>query len=118
MMKLINRTNRMKVIPLPHHSYCKALGRCVCIQLAGMKGKVATSLTIPAGGTSKELPDAVLKVPQVERMIKRHQLEVAGENTTLDNAPSAGVKKKPRKRRKGSSSTSKTKPPVSPKTQE
>jgi hypothetical protein len=117
-MKLINRTNRMKVIPLPHQSYCKALGRCVCIQLAGMKGKVATSLTIPASGTSKYLPDAVLKVPQVERMVKRHQLEVAGENTTLDKAPPAGTKKKPKKRRKGTSTPTKTKPAESRKTQD
>jgi hypothetical protein len=93
-MRLINKTNRMMVIPLPHHLYCEVLGRCMCIQLPGMKRNVATSLTIPAGGTSKDIPDAVLNVAQVARLLRQQKLEIAEDN----NTPSKSEKKK-RKRR-------------------
>ena len=93
-MRLINKTNRMKVIPLPHQSYCEALGRCMCIQLPGMKKKVATSLTIPAGGISKEVPDAVLNVAQVARLLRQQKLEIAGDNETPDKS---GKKRRKRK---------------------
>jgi hypothetical protein len=94
-MRLINKTNRMKVIPLPHHSYCTALGRCMCIQLPGMKKKVATSLTIPAGGISKDMPNAVLNVAQVARLLRQQKLEIVGNNETPDKSG----KKTRRKRR-------------------
>ena len=98
-MKLINRTNRMKVIPLPHQSYCKALGRCVCIQLAGMKGKIATSLTIPAGGTSKDLPDAVLQVPQVDRKVRRGELTIEAVEESPPPTGSTEESAAPKKKR-------------------
>ena len=71
---LINKTNRMKVIPLPHNTYCEALGMCECVRLPGMKNKVASSLTIPAGGTVEDIPNAVLAVDQVARMVRRGEL--------------------------------------------
>ena len=43
---LINKTNRMKVIPLPHSAYCDALGECACVAIPRMKNKVASSITI------------------------------------------------------------------------
>ena len=55
----------MKVYNLPHDTYCKALGRCACTRFQGKR--VCSSLTIPAGGFQKELPEAVLYVAEVLR---------------------------------------------------
>ena len=80
---LINKTNRMKVIPLPHNTYCAALGKCACVTLPGMKKKVASSLTIPAGEVIRDIPDAVLTVDQVIRMVR--QGELVAKKTLLKN---------------------------------
>jgi hypothetical protein len=73
---LKNKTHRMKVIPLPHRTYCAALGECACVALPGMKNKVASSLTIPAGEAVPDIPDAVLAVDQVIRMLRTGELDV------------------------------------------
>ncbi len=88
-MKLINKTNRMKVIVLPHQVYCAALGRCECMRLPGMKNKVAASLTIPAGMTSGELPDELLQVSQVQKGLKRGELEVAAAEVKKNKSKSS-----------------------------
>ena len=72
---IVNNTRRMKVFNLTHASYCDALGRCACTILPGRaKRRVATSLTIPAGGEFKGLADAVLAVPEIARAVKAGQL--------------------------------------------
>lgn len=75
---LINATRRMKVINLPHASYCEALGHCACA--AGNSGKpTAASLTLPAGSRSAGIHDAVLQLPDVARDIRAGELRVRRE---------------------------------------
>jgi hypothetical protein len=78
---IINKTNRMKVIPLPHKTYCEALGRCACVALPGMKRKVASSIVIPAGG-ELEVEEAVMGVAQVVRLVKRGEVSASAKATT------------------------------------
>jgi hypothetical protein len=66
-----------------------------------MKKKVATSLTIPAGGTSRDVPNAVLNVAQVARLLRQQKLEIAGDNETPDKSG----KKTRRKRRPAAKAT-------------
>jgi len=72
---ITNNTRRIKVFNLAHATYCEALGHCACTLLPGRaKRRVATSLTIPAGGEVKGLADAVLAVPEIARAVKAGQL--------------------------------------------
>ena len=74
---LVNNTRRMKVFTLAHKWYCQALGVCVCTITPGKDGcRIAGSLTIPAGGTTESLPDAVLEVPDVKTAVASGALTV------------------------------------------
>ena len=75
---LINATRRMKIINLPHASYCEALGDCVC--MARSDGKpTAASLTLPAGSRTTGLHEAVLQLPDIARDIRAGELRVRRE---------------------------------------
>ena len=82
---LINTTRRMKVINLPHATYCEARGSCVC-QTRGTQ-RLAAALTLPAQGTATGLDDAVLGVPAVARAIRVGELRVRQESPASE--PSA-----------------------------
>ena len=97
---LKNKTRRMKVIPLPHKTYCAALGECACVALPGIKNKVATSLTIPAGESVPDIPDAVLAVDQVVRMVRRGELDAQRTPKGNDTIPKDLKKKRPSRKRK------------------
>ena len=88
---LINKTRRMKVINLLHDTYCKALGRCSCLRICKDR-LLASSLTIPAGGSVEHIPDAVLKVKEVARAVRRSELKVLKEREQKK------AEKKPRKK--------------------
>ena len=74
---LINRARRMKVFTLAHASYCAALGSCDCAVVDRRSGRrVARSLTLAAGARSAELPEAVLKLPDIVRAVASGELGV------------------------------------------
>jgi len=75
---LINATRRMKVINLPHASYCEALGSCACVARSGSK-PTAASLTLPAGSRTTGIHEAVLQLPDVARDIREGELRVRRE---------------------------------------
>jgi len=76
-ISLTNTTRRMKVFVLPHAEYCKALGRCACVELPGKKKRrVPSSLTIPAGAKADELSQAVLVVKRVAQAVRQGELTV------------------------------------------
>ena len=65
MVTLTNTSRRLKVLILPHELYCILLGRCACHTLRGREiRRVPSSLTLPAGTTRRNLPDAVIPVLQ------------------------------------------------------
>ena len=101
---LFNNTNRMKVIPLPHATYCAALGKCVCMTIPGMKTKVASSLTIPAGEAATGIPEAVLRVPLVDRMVRKGELAVNQAPVKAQPALKLRPPKKPSRKKKRSAS--------------
>ena len=74
---LINATRRMKVLNLPHESYCAALGTCACTDNGA--GRVASSLTLAAGASATGLDDAVLAVPDVVTEVRSGELRVRRE---------------------------------------
>jgi hypothetical protein len=74
---LINTTRRMKVINLPHASYCEARGSCAC-QTRGAQ-RLAAAITLPAQGSATGLDDAVLGVPAVARAVRVGELRVQQE---------------------------------------
>lgn len=100
-MRLTNRTNRMKVIPLPHETFCAVLGSCACLETSGLKKRIASSLTISAGSTSGELSEAVLNVGHVERMVKRGELALEPK----DEIPTKRLRAKQKKRAASTSTT-------------
>ena len=75
---LINATRRMKVINLPHESYCAALGTCACVPRNGAR-PVCSALTLAAGASASGLDDAVLRVPDVARDVRAGELRVRRE---------------------------------------
>ena len=87
---LINATRRMKVINLPHASYCEALGSCACTAEGDSK-RMAASLTLPAGSRMTGIHEAVLQLPDVARDIRAGELRVRRE------VPPPQPKSRPRK---------------------
>ena len=75
---LINATRRMKVINLPHDSYCAALGTCACVPRDGARA-LCSALTLAAGASAPGLDDAVLRVPDVARDVRAGELRVRRE---------------------------------------
>ena len=77
MVSLKNRSGRMQIFVLAHESYCAARGECACSQpTARGARRVPRSLTLAAGATSPEVPDAVLAVPAVGQAVRRGELIV------------------------------------------
>ena len=99
---LLNTARRMKVYNLPHHTYCKALGRCGCRPLPGRDGRRAcTSITLPAGGVLEDLPDAVLEVADVLRdlragVLRAHSFAERPRKTTTTRKARGGGRKRSR----------------------
>jgi hypothetical protein len=80
MIALTNLSGRIKSFDLPHETYCKARGDCACTLLPGKEQRrICASITIPAGKSLRNLPDAVLEVPAVRRAIKAGLLSVKKE---------------------------------------
>ena len=74
---LINRARRMKVFTLAHATYCQAVGSCGCTLVDARTGRrVAQSLTLPAGGRSAQLPEAILQIGDVVRAVVSGELGV------------------------------------------
>lgn len=75
---LTNQSGRCLVFVLPHESYCAKAARCGCQVEAGREGRrTAGSLTLAVGLTSPGVDRAVLLVPQVDRAIRRGELQVS-----------------------------------------
>jgi len=97
---LINNTRRMKVYNLPHDTYCKALGHCECDVIPGREGRrICKSLTLPAGGFQKELPDAVLQLEEILRdistgAIKAHRIAEPEKKSTPTRKTKSGSGRK------------------------
>ena len=73
-IQLHNNERRLHAFVLPHARICAAVGRCVCVEQEGRR--FASSVTLPAGMQSPPLPDAVLHLPEVARLVKRGVLVV------------------------------------------
>ncbi len=75
----------MQVFNLPHEIYCVASGKCICHEQTvttvrenantgerfprSQIKRIAGSVTIVAGGESKELHESVLSIPEIKRAI-------------------------------------------------
>ncbi len=76
-ISLSNHAGRCLGFVLSHEAFCGALGSCRCSVEAGRAGRcIASSLTLAAGHTVSELPEAVLGVPEVVRAVRRGELAV------------------------------------------
>ena len=73
-VQLRNNERRLHAFLLPHARICAAVDRCVCVEHEGRR--FASSVTLPAGMQSPPLPDAVLHLPEVARLVKRGVLVV------------------------------------------
>lgn len=69
---LINATRRMKVINLPHATYCAAVGTCACDPFPAV-------LTLAAGESASGLDGAVLRVANIAREVRSGDLRVRRE---------------------------------------
>lgn len=115
---LKNKSKQQKVYNLPHQHYCKALGECACKPLTtrrpeqlpdGTVGIRETTRMIPTSlsllaGERRQVPDATLAVPEVQRDIDARVLGMVKVNEQADAppkgaAPSPRTKKKTRKAR-------------------
>ena len=87
-ISLSNNAGRCLVFVLSHEAFCGALGSCRCSVEAERAGRrLASSLTLAAGHTVAELPEAVLAVPAVVRAVRRGELAVA--RVVVEPAPAA-----------------------------
>ena len=99
---LLNTARRMKVYNLPHHTYCRALGRCACTPLPGRDGRRAcASITLPAGSVIEDLPEAVLDVADVLRdfcagILRAHSIQATPRKKTTSRKARAGGRKRSR----------------------
>ena len=85
---LVNTTRRMKVVNLPHDSYCTALGRCACTEVGGRR--LAASLTLPAGSATAGIDEAVLAVPAIARNVRAGELRVRRDAAPPPSQPEPG----------------------------
>ncbi|MCP4678740.1 MAG: hypothetical protein GY854_25165 [Deltaproteobacteria bacterium] len=102
---LTNTTNRMKAYNLPHDVYCAALGSCACtISKDRSRRLIPSSLTIPSGGVTEKLPDAVLSVSEISVAVKKRDLLVKREAKRREKKePSARKTRRRKKKSKDSS---------------
>ncbi len=98
---LINATKRIKLFNLPHASYCKALGNCACTVQQGKNRRICKSLTLPAGASLDNIPEAVLDIPEVQRAVRAGVLKVqrkskpkSKKTKSKKSKPSTGRKQK------------------------
>ena len=93
----------MKVINLPHESYCKSAGKCSCAKQTvtvvvqdprtGERNQVSrdkripSSLTLLSQETRKDLPEAVLEVPEVKRALRTGRLRVIEQKSGSKDEP-------------------------------
>lgn len=117
-----NTERRMKVVNLPHESYCKGAGKCSCSKETvtvvvqdprtgerspvSREKRIPSSLTLLSMETRKDLPDAVLEVPEVKRALRAGRLRVVEQRSGIREEPlrdekvSADGGEKPQKRKK------------------
>ena len=116
-----NMERRMKVVNLPHESYCKSAGRCSCEKQTvtvvvqdprtgerspvSREKRIPSSLTLLSQETRKDLPDAVLEVPEVKRALRAGRLRVVEQRSGIREEPrdekvsvDAGEKQQKRKK--------------------
>ena len=100
-----NMERRMKVINLPHESYCKSAGQCSCDKqtvtvvvqdprtgernLVSRDKRIPSSLTLLSQETRKDLPEAVLEVPEVKRALRAGRLRVIEQKSRSKEEPPA-----------------------------
>ena len=92
---LVNTTRRMKVVNLPHDTYCKAIGRCACTDAGGRR--LAASLTLPAGSATEGIDEAALAVPALARDVRAGELRVRREAAPPPPQPEPGPRKPSRR---------------------
>ena len=74
---LKNTSGRLQTFVLTHETYCKAHGTCCCRTIQGQPPRrIASSLTLPSGTASPELPEAVLALASVKRAVVRGAIAV------------------------------------------
>lgn len=74
---LTNTSPRQQVFVLDHETYCLARGACACDKAPGRFGRrLARSLSLATGATSRDEEEAILKVKDVARAISRGELRV------------------------------------------
>lgn len=96
---LTNTTRRMKVLNLPHASYCERRGTCACTQRG--ERRLASSLTLPAGAELGGLDEAVLAVPQVLALVRAGELRVRRGAPPRKSNPTPNSKPRKATRRSG-----------------
>jgi hypothetical protein len=118
-----NMERRMRVINLPHETFCKAAGKCSCTRetvttvvhdsKTGERSPVSRVKRIPASLTilgleaREGLPDAVLEVPEVKRALRAGRLRIVEQRSEsrkvlqADDQSSTASLAKTRKRKRG-----------------
>lgn len=76
-MILANTTDGRKTFALTHDTYCAALGKCACVAALPLGRARALMLSLDEG-ERRQVPRAVLSVPEVARAITRGRLRIEG----------------------------------------
>jgi hypothetical protein len=118
-----NMERRMRIINLPHETYCKAAGRCACAKetvttvvhdpktgersMVSRVKRIPSSLTILGLEAREGLPDALLEIPEVKRALRAGRLRIVEQRSesrkvlqAYDHASAASLAKT-RKRKRG-----------------
>jgi len=81
-LTLTNQSTRLVLLFLRHEHFCKALGRCSCVELpTSPPRKGPAVLALAAGTTSAALPEAVLQVPEVQQALREGWLVIGRSHT-------------------------------------
>ncbi len=98
-VKITNSSGRMKVFNLTHDAYCEASSECACTMVGGRNSRrIPSSLTIPTGAVIMNLPDAVLRVPEIARSIALGELRVQRERVLTEDKPASKRRKRHKKK--------------------
>ena len=117
-----NMERRMRVINLPHETFCKAAGKCSCAREtvttvvhdprtgerspASRVKRIPASMTILGLETRENLPDAFLDVPEVKAALRAGRLRIIEQRSEsrkvmqADDYASAASFTKTRKRKR------------------
>ena len=78
-LTLTNQSTRLVLLFLRHEHFCKALGRCSCVELPTSPPRKGPALA--AGTTSAALPEVVLQVPEVQQALREGWLVIGRSHT-------------------------------------